>query len=214
MERDVRPKSARRLPDWFVAVAEDVLSYCRPEEGVWVDLGCGSGGLGLALARASRSTILLVDPRANALRKALESAKHSGLGTRALAVAGRAESMPFADCSVNLVVSRGSVFFWDEPAQGLREVYRILGPGGRALVGGGFGSSYPESARQEFFRRRNQELKARSEKALDDWYSKRRPEWLELQARAAGLGESLLEPVPPGFWLLFEKGGVESAQRH
>jgi len=47
--------------------------------------------------------------------------------------------MPLPSESVDLVFSRGSIFFWDDPAQGLQEVYRVLRPGGEAMIGGGRG---------------------------------------------------------------------------
>lgn len=206
VEAEGTPERATHLPEWFVPVAEDVFNYCRPDQGLWVDLGSGSGGLGLALARGSCSTVVFVDSSAKALSDALENAKQSGLAGRARAVAGRAESLPLASGSVNLVTSRGSIFFWNDPPRGLREVYRILRPGARALVGGGFGSSYPEWALEEFRRRRDKHIRAQGRKALHDWYEVRRPEWLAAQAQAAGLGEFLVKPVPPGFWLLVEKG--------
>jgi len=195
----------RQLPDWFVTVAEDVLEYCRPREGLWVDLGSGSGGLGRALARQSESSVLLIDPVAEKLREGLEEARNCGGGGRVMALAARAENMPLVDASVELLVSRGSIFFWDDPPSGLREVYRILRPGARAMIGGGFGSSYPEWALREFFRRRNGEVRTQGEQAVRRWDEPRRPEWLAAQARAAGIETALVEPVPPGLWLLFEK---------
>jgi len=205
VEHEGTPERVRHLPDWFAPVAEDVLNYCRPDRGLWVDLGSGSGGLGLALARQSRGTIVFVDSSARVLADALQNAKQSGLAGRAAAVAGCAESLPLASESVNLVVSRGSIFFWNDPPGGLRAVYRVLRPGARALVGGGFGSLYPKWALEEFRRRRDERIKARGRKALHDWYKVRRPEWLAAQAQAAGLTHSLVQPVPPGFWLLIEK---------
>jgi len=192
---------SRELPDWFVPVAEDVEEYCRPEEGVWVDLGCGTGGLGLALAQRSPSTILLVDPNGRALGAALETARKSGLAGRVMVVAAVAESIPLPDDSVDLAVSRGSIFFWKDPPQGLREVYRILRPGARAMIGGGFGTRYPKWALEEFFRGIHQGLKEAGDQAQRDWDEPRRPEWLTAQAQAAGLEDFLLR----GMWLLFEK---------
>ena len=195
----------RELPDWFGPVAEDVIEYCRPEEGLWVDLGCGSGGLGFALAGVSQSTILLIDSNADALSEAVQKARVSGLAGRVIPIVGHAEGSPLPDASVDLVVSRGSIFFWSDPPKGLREVYRILRPGARALVGGGFGTSYPAWALKEFFRRRNRDVKAQGEEAVRKWNEPRRPEWLAEQARGAGIETALVGPTPPGLWLLFEK---------
>ena len=193
------------LPDWFGPVAEDVLQYCRPQRGLWVGLGCGSGGLAFALAQRSDSTILLTDLNREALGRAVEKARASDLAGRVVSIVSSAESIPLPDSCVDLVVSRGSIFFWDDPPQGLREVWRILRSGCRAMIGGGFGSSYPEWALKEFFRRRNRDVKAEGEEAVRKWNEPRRPEWLAEQARAAGIETALVEPTPPGLWLLFEK---------
>lgn len=45
------------------------------------------------------------------------------------------------DNSVDLAVSRGSVFFWQDQARAFQEIYRVLAPLGTAYIGGGFGSS-------------------------------------------------------------------------
>ncbi len=198
--------ASKELPDWFPYVAEDVLRCCRPEPGLWVDLGCGTGGLGLALARASNSTILLIDPNADALAEAGEKARAAGLDGRIVPIVACAEQIPLPDGSVEAVASRGSIFFWNDPPEGLREVYRILRKGARAMIGGGLGSSYPRWARDEFYRRRNADVQAGGAEAIRKWEGPRRPEWMEAQARAAGLRDSLIEPTPPHLWLLFEKG--------
>ena len=196
----------RELPDWFKPVAQDVLKYCRPEYGLWVDLGCGSGGLGFALAKASQSTVVLIDPNADALKEAAQKARGSGLAGRVIPIVGHAESNPLPDASVDLVVSRGSIFLWSDPPKGLREVYRILRPGCRAMIGAGFGSSYPNWAYKEFFKRLYAELRAQGEEAVRKWEEPRRIEWLAEQATLAGIENALVKPVPPGRWLLFEKG--------
>ena len=49
-------------------------------------------------------------------------------------------TIPLADGSVDLVISRGSIPFWKEPETALKEIYRLLSTGGKAYVGGGKGS--------------------------------------------------------------------------
>ena len=208
-----------QLPDPYPYVAADVLEYCRPRKGIWVDLGSGSGGVALALAlaedpAASQSTLVLVDPDAEALSQGLDKAQSKGLGHRVVAVVGKAESMPLPNCSVDLVVSRGSIFFWDDPAKGVAEVYRVLRPGGEAMLGGGRGKHYPEWARREFSRRRHGKMDPNSE-ATKQFRRLRSPDTFRQWAEQAGvpgfkvIGQGGLSPDDPragkGIWLRLSK---------
>lgn len=47
---------------------------------------------------------------------------------------GGADALPFADNSFDIVVSTGSIHHWKDPEAGLNEIYRILSPGGYALI--------------------------------------------------------------------------------
>ena len=85
--------------------------------------------MGFALAEASQSTVVLIDPNADVLNEAVQKARLSGLAGRVIPIVGHAESNPLPDASVDLVVGRGSIFFWSDPPKGLCEVYRILRPG-------------------------------------------------------------------------------------
>jgi len=202
-------------PDYYITVAEDILRLCRPRHGVWVDLGAGAGGLGLALAATSSATLVLIDPNAAALAEALRAAGRRGLQQRVVAVVSPAEAMPLADVSVDLVVSRGSIFFWRDPAAGVREAYRILRRGGKAMVGGGLGSGYPVGAREEFVRRREEGVLKEGPEAVRRFQEVRRPETFRQWAVEAGLtdfdvsGEGGLSPEDAraglGIWLRFTK---------
>jgi len=211
----------QKLPDYYTTVADDLIEFCGASDGrTWVDLGSGPGGVGLAiLEKLPGNTMVFLDPNAKALRRALGSARQRGLGARAVAVVGSAESMPLPDESVDVVVSRGSFYFWDDRAQGLRETWRILRPGGRAMIGGGLGRRYPEWARREFIRRRRESTAADGPEAARKFTEARTPETFRRLAAEAGLsafevnGEGGLGPgeanTGMGIWLTFTKQPVD-----
>jgi len=208
-------KTQQKLPDHYACVARDVVEMCSPREGVWVDLGCGEGPLAFALAELSGSVLVLVDPNREALARALAKAVEMGLSRRTLAVVAQAESLPLADDSVDLVVSRGSIFFWEDRPAGVREVYRVLRPGGKAMLGGGLGNTYPLWARREFIRRRREAVLQQGPDAVRAFEEARSRDTFRHWAEEAGLedfevvGEAALPEDDPntglGLWLIFGK---------
>jgi SAM-dependent methyltransferase len=50
---------------------------------------------------------------------------------------GTVERLPFPDDSFDGVVSANTIYFWPDPARGLGELRRVLGPGGRLVLGYG-----------------------------------------------------------------------------
>ena len=126
-------RKEKRLPSRYPYVVQDALRHCKPKKGFWVDLGAGKGQVAIPLIEATDNLVVMLDPNEEAMAEGLKLAREKGLHTRLAAVVGVAEDMPFLNNSVDFVVSRGSIFFWDDPAKGLKEVYRILRPGGRCL---------------------------------------------------------------------------------
>jgi ubiquinone/menaquinone biosynthesis C-methylase UbiE len=51
-----------------------------------------------------------------------------------LLVAADAEALPFASGSFDSVVSSSSFHYWPAPADGLRELHRVMRPGGRVVI--------------------------------------------------------------------------------
>lgn len=206
----------QELPAQYPYVADDVLAVCKPRPGVWLDVGAGPGGLGLALAACSpESVIILLDPSKDALEKALAAADEQGFRARVVTVIGSAEDMPLPDACVDLVVSRGSVFFWQDRPQGIREAHRVLRPGGKAMIGGGLGRAYPARARREFIRRRRDGARKHGGDALRSFQEVRSRDTFQRWAKEAGLAdfEVVGEPALPedasdaplGMWLRFQK---------
>ena len=202
------------LPDRYPYVVKDVLKYCQPKKGFWVDLGAGRGQVAIPLIEATSNPVVMLDPDAEAMSRGLEIAREKGLQDHLFAVVGVAEDMPFADNSVDLVVSRGSIFFWDDPVKGLQEVYRVLRPGGKAMIGGGMGNTYPKWAAEEFFRRRREHLdqgdpekkkhfiEVRSSETFRRWAEDAKLPDFEVAAKRALSADDL--PVQ-GRWLRFTK---------
>lgn len=103
--------------------------------GQAVDLGCGAGQLAVALANAAPALrITGVDLSADLLATARERAHNAGLAHRIDFRPGDASAVPFADASVDLVVSTLSLHHWDDPGAALNEIARVLRPGGAFLI--------------------------------------------------------------------------------
>jgi ubiquinone/menaquinone biosynthesis C-methylase UbiE len=67
--------------------------------------------------------------------------------------------MEVEDNVADFVMSRGSLWFWDDQPQGLREIQRILKPGGVAVVGGGLGRYMPDTMRKRILGKIRKRLK-------------------------------------------------------
>jgi ubiquinone/menaquinone biosynthesis C-methylase UbiE len=203
------------LPGRHLYVVQDALKLCKPTKGFWVDLGAGKGQVAIPLIEASGNPVVMVDPDKEAIAEGLELAWEKGLADRLFAIVGRAEELPLADNTVDFVVSRGSIFFWDNPAKGLREVHRVLRPGGKAFIGGGAGSGYPKWAVEKLIRGRQSQLQGEDAEKWKRFVELRRPEQMKKWAEEAGLREYEVmgkgaisaddDKVGQGVWLVFEK---------
>lgn len=101
-----------------------------------LDVGTGTGDFALALlARSPRSaTVTGVDISAGMLRVADRRAAKAGLGPRYERLIASVESLPFADRTFDVAVAGFVVRNLGDIPQGLREMRRVLRPGGRAVI--------------------------------------------------------------------------------
>ncbi len=208
-------KGEQSLPSRYEFVVQDVLKYTQPKSGFWVDLGAGQGQLTIPLVEATGNPVIMIDPDAEAMTKGLQAARQKGLENRLLAVVGVAEALPFPDNSVDLLVSRGAIFFFQDPALGLREVYRVLRPGGKAYLGGGAGSGYPTEATEKLIQQRKEKMTGDEAEKWQRFVELRRPEQMQEWAENAGLKQYQImgrgaisaedERVGQGVWIMFEK---------
>jgi ubiquinone/menaquinone biosynthesis C-methylase UbiE len=97
-----------------------------------VDIGCGPG---TAVREAGRrgADAIGVDPSPAMLRVAgwISGIRRS---PRVAWAAGSAEKLPLPDTSATVAWAIASLHHWADPAAGIGEAARVLGPGGRVIV--------------------------------------------------------------------------------
>lgn len=125
----------------YPAIAGQIARDTGVTGGVCLDLGSGPAHLAVAMAKISDLSICAVDRSGEAARIARENIAGEGLASRITAVTGDVGSLPFRDSSAEMVVSRGSVFFWEDKVRAFREISRVLKPGAYGYIGGGMGSA-------------------------------------------------------------------------
>ena len=110
------------------AVVEDL----HPLRGATLlDVGCGTGfHLPRFADRGAR--VVGVEPHPPLVHRA--AARLRAAGSRATVVAGDAEALPLADASVDVVHARWAYFFGPGCEPGLRELGRVVAPGGVACL--------------------------------------------------------------------------------
>jgi ubiquinone/menaquinone biosynthesis C-methylase UbiE len=124
----------------YPLIARQIIEHTGITQGICLDVGCGSGYLGAALARISKLYIRFFDLSSEMLEITKRTIVENNLSMRSDILRGDVMAIDLPDESVNLAVSRGSIFFWEELPHALREIYRVIAPNGWAYIGGGFGS--------------------------------------------------------------------------
>ncbi len=97
-----------------------------------LDLGCGAGHASFTAAQQV-AQVTAYDLSSQMLDVVAEAAKAKGLNN-VTTRQGYAESLPFEDASFEAVISRYSAHHWHDVGQALREVKRVLKPGGIFII--------------------------------------------------------------------------------
>jgi ubiquinone/menaquinone biosynthesis C-methylase UbiE len=181
----------------YPVIADMALGRCGISSGLCLDLGCGPGLLAIAMARATNMQIIALDHSPPMLAHARDNIKAAGLGQRIKIREGDVHSLPLAPNSVDLVVSRGSVLFWQDKVKAFAEIRRVLKTSGKAFVGCGMGS--PDLKKQIF--EQMQKIDSTWEESHKDRSRQQSPTILEQAARAAGFTEFEVTADDRGIWV-------------
>ncbi|MFC7081794.1 methyltransferase domain-containing protein [Halorussus caseinilyticus] len=118
---------------WNERMRDDALAMLDIQEGDRVlDVGCGTGFATEGILQHTENVHGL-DQSVHQLQKAwAKLGKHDPVSF----YRGDAERLPFEDDSFDVVWSSGSIEYWPNPVATLREMRRVVKPGGQVLVVG------------------------------------------------------------------------------
>ena len=137
------PSSVAAWRKWFPkfvihtrAATDALIDAARLQPGMQVlDLASGSGDPALTLAQmvGPSGHVTATDLVPEMLAVAAEQAHQQGLTNLTFRQAD-AESLPFPDGAFDLVTCRFGIIYCPNPGKALREICRVLRPGGRAAL--------------------------------------------------------------------------------
>ncbi|HZO75322.1 MAG TPA: methyltransferase domain-containing protein [Ktedonobacteraceae bacterium] len=138
-----------RCPDGIVGwlVGERMGRQHRPETTWTVDLldiqptdtvleiGFGAGqGIKLAAAQACEGHVMGIDLSEDMVRVARRRNAQAARAGRVMLSQGSITALPFEDQQFDKIMTIHTVYFWSESLQAFSELYRVLKPGGRAVI--------------------------------------------------------------------------------
>jgi SAM-dependent methyltransferase len=115
-------------------IVADAAGLPLPAGARVLDVGCGPGTLTVALAEARAYRVDGLDLSPEMIAHATRNGEASPAAVRLNFTVGDVRELPFPDDSFELIVSSMSQHHWADPAAGVREIRRVLKPGGRAWI--------------------------------------------------------------------------------
>lgn len=112
------------------------LDYFRFDSGDSVlDIGCGGGETVRRIAeKISDGTVWGVDYSALSVELSLQRNKENIENGKVRIIEASVEELPFDNDSFDKIITVESFYFWPDPQENLKEVYRVLREGGKFLI--------------------------------------------------------------------------------
>jgi SAM-dependent methyltransferase len=131
------PETLQLSDRFFEPVDRQIVEWLKPEPGSRVlDAGCGGGGMTRLLAEAVGSTghVIGFDANPDLLKFGQSQVANTDLNDRLKFQEGNILNLPFADGSFDLVWCSRVVHGFPDQLAGLRELCRVVRPGGRVVI--------------------------------------------------------------------------------
>jgi ubiquinone/menaquinone biosynthesis C-methylase UbiE len=189
----------------YPVIARQIVEGCKITEGICIDLGSGPAPLAIALAKITDLKIYALDISEEMYKLAKENIKAEGLSKRITPIVGDVQALPFDDNFADLLVSRGSLFFWEDKVKAFKEIYRTLKPSGMTYIGGGFGTAELEDKITKEMEERDSDWKRDVKERL----GKRSVERFRGALREIKIQNYEIIHDDSGLWVLIRKGMVE-----
>ncbi len=138
----------------YPLIAQQILDDYGINKGICIDIGTGPGHMGLELAKITDLEIYFLDMNPESIDKAKKNVAECELDNTVHFVEADVSDLPFKADFADIIVSRGSLWFWKDQVKGIQEIYRVLKPGGIGFVGGGLGRYTPPTMRERLKGRR------------------------------------------------------------
>lgn len=171
-------------------------------EGICLDIGTGSGFVGTEIGKITNMKIYYIDIEDKALASARQTVEEAYIDNEVFFVkADVCKELPFEDSFADFIVSRGSIWFWEDPIKAVAEIYRVLNTSGVALIGGGLGRYTPLTMRRRLTGERKNYLKRKGGQRLS-------PQEMKQLALSAQIPSFRVVPDAPGdkgIWLEIHK---------
>lgn len=126
----------------YPGIADQVLEHFLKKDGDMLEWGPFSGGISFSLLQRCPDLRCCIAVEEEPLSRlmAVSIAEAGYKGKIRLEKSGL-KPLVYGDAAFDLIVIRGAYFFLDSDGASLRELYRVLRPGGVGFVGGGYGKS-------------------------------------------------------------------------
>lgn len=178
-------------------VSRQILENFQGEEGRVLEIGPYGPGISIEIAKALPKVNIFVGDDFPGLLEYFHQ-KVQEVKDRARVILFDKYEFPFKDESFDLAIFRGTFFFWEEEHRILKEMERVLRPGGLMMAGGGFGKSTPDSLIESILPESHRLNRKLGKKVLSS-------EEVERILELAGLKEKAILEKEHGLWVKVRK---------